>query len=490
MYLKSRKVYKNPPIEYSMNVATRVFKNSLYTYFGYFIGGIITFILNVAIARYLGVSLFGDYSFVFAFISFFTIVANFGLDVIGIREMSHDIKIAKKIISTSLVLRTILSILAIFLAVITIYFMPVNEVIERGVILASISLLFYSLSLSCISFFLTKLEMIYFFLSETISKILYAFMIFIVFWKNLGYLALISCYVLMTFFQFLISYYFIKRKIKISWKMDKDIAKYLIKESWPLAIMLILASIYFRIDTIMLNFMKTSADVGYYSAAYTFAQGFTIIATAIAGSLFPLLSKNWKKSRRNFKKILSISVKYISIIAIPISFAFTIRAKEIIPLIYGNQYLSSILSFQILLWATLLIFFTSLFDNAVISTGRQKLTTIVALTTVIINIMLNFLLIPKYGIEGAAFATVVSEATNVLLFGIYLSKYCSLKIDKLHKILIATLLSNIFIFLNMNIIIDLIFVCLSYITLLYMLKVFREDEKTMIKNALLGTLEI
>ncbi|MEM3122426.1 MAG: flippase, partial [Candidatus Pacearchaeota archaeon] len=362
-----------------MNTATRVFKNSLYLFLGYFIGGAILFILNTTIARYLGASLYGDYSFIFAFISFFTIIANFGIDVIVVKELVAKKIDAKKMLSTSLILRTILSIVAIILSIIIILVLPTGEIVRRGVILISLSLLFSSLTLSCISFFQARLEMIFFFLIETISKILYAGIIFVVFWQKLGYLALIVCYVLMTFLQFLLSYLFVKRKINIKWKLDKETAKYIIKESWPLAIMLLLASIYYRIDTIMLSFMKTSREVGYYAAAYNFAGVFTIIATAIGESLFPLLSETWKKAKKRFSQTASFGVKYLTIIALPIATSLTLLGKESINFLYGEAYLPSVTAFQILLWGTFLIFITAIFESIVIATGKQKFTTLVAI---------------------------------------------------------------------------------------------------------------
>src|SRR3989338_3719749 len=124
-----------------MNTPKRIFKNSTYVLAGNVFSGLVIFFLNAYIARYLGASLFGDFSLIFAFISFFAGFASMGIDNILIREMARNPEKETQLVNNALSLKIIFSVAAIVLVGIIIMFMPYSMPVKLGVMIYSASLL-------------------------------------------------------------------------------------------------------------------------------------------------------------------------------------------------------------------------------------------------------------------------------------------------------------------------------------------------------------
>jgi O-antigen/teichoic acid export membrane protein len=160
----------------------------------------------------------------------------------------------------------------------------------------------------------------------------------------------------------------------------------------------------------MLSYMKGDEAVGWYNAAYRLIVVLLFIPSAYMSSIFPIMSRFYISSKSLLGFIYQRSLKYMLIISVPISAGTTILASRIILLIFGAEYYNSIIALQILIWAIVFIFANLVFVNLFQSINRQIVVTIIDAAAALLNILLNLLLIPRYGIVGASIATVVVTA--------------------------------------------------------------------------------
>ena len=204
-----------------------------------------------------------------------------------------------------------------------------------------------------------------------------------------------------------------KKYVRPKFEIDFEIWKNLLKESWPLALTATFIMIYTRIDQLMLFQIKGAQAVGHYAAAVRLTELFNIIAAAFMTSVFPLFSKYFISSGEELEKAYKLSFKYLSTLIIPIAVGISILSKPIIMAIYGEQFLSSILTLRILIWSEIFVFLGTIHVSILISAGLQRLDFIFTSSSAALNILLNLLLIPRFSIAGAAVATVISYGLGV-----------------------------------------------------------------------------
>lgn len=182
-------------------------------------------------------------------------------------------------------------------------------------------------------------------------------------------------------------------------------------------------------DTVFLGYFLTAADVGYYSVATGLGKFFWVVPQAIQTISYPATAEYWgKKNIWGLQKMLNKSMKYTALALIPAGIAIGFFADEIITGIYGQGFQQSALPLQILLIGTVLfgVFGTSI-GGSLAGVNRPDLSLKAAGFSATINIILNVLLIPRFGIMGAAVATAVSLAIMGLVVYALTIKTISIK---------------------------------------------------------------
>jgi O-antigen/teichoic acid export membrane protein len=243
---------------------------------------------------------------------------------------------------------------------------------------------------------------------------------------------LISGIVVLLYNLIISTWKFVKPKIEIDLKFWKE----LLKESLPFALIGFFVVIYFRIDSIMLSYMKGDEIVGYYSASYRLIDSLSsLIPIIIYSVMFPVMSK-YLNSLDDLKKVWIKAFNLSFIIGLITTIFVVVFAKYIILIIYGSSYLPSIVVLKILIWAFFIICISSITSGLLNAINKQRLVTFGASIGAIINVILNLILIPRYSMEGAALATVVTEVLMFMLY-IYLTcKFLKIKTSELLSLFI------------------------------------------------------
>jgi O-antigen/teichoic acid export membrane protein len=183
----------------------------------------------------------------------------------------------------------------------------------------------------------------------------------------------------------------------------------------PLGFFMIALNTYTYVDTVILGLMRTDAEVGWYAAAYRVYEGLTYAPSILAAVLTPKLSYLFTHDRPAHRSLLTRSLLASLALAVVLGGIAALAARPIVTLLFGARYAAAAEPLQILAVGALFVFATWILHAAAISTNldrRLLLTTTIGLGT---NVALNIALIPRYGIGGAAWATVLAEGLTVLL---------------------------------------------------------------------------
>ena len=368
------------------------------------------------ITRYLGTNGFGDYSTVIAFFSFFGSAADLGLYNITAREISRPDADEKKIISNALALRIVSSLIVFAITPFFVYFLPYSRDVKVGIIVAAASFVFSTTYMVLNGVFQKNLAMDKVASAEVLGKLLQLLIIILAVKLNLGFIAIIFSVLASMILNFVLVVYLARKYVSLSLQFDFAYWKKFLIESAPLGFSSLIIFIYFKIDTILLSILKTSTDVGLYNAAYKVLENITFFPAMIIGLIFPLLSRHIFSDKKEFSRIANETLKVFVILIVPLVVGTIFLADGVIHLIGGDAFAASGNILRILIFALVFIFFSSLFNNILISSNHQKKLIVPLILCAAFNIVANLILIPLYSYNAAAAVSVLTEFFGVFWF--------------------------------------------------------------------------
>ena len=464
-----------------MSNAKIIVKNTAILFMSEVFNRFLSFLLVIFIARYLGNVGLGKYSFVFAFVGLFAIISDFGVSILMVRDVAKHKLQNEKYFRNILTLKLIFALITLALPFLIIQFLNRGKEIEISVLLASIATSLFYLSQPSRNLF-TAFEQQSYQAIYLVTERLIAFSLgILVLYLGYGLIALISVLVLSNLVSSIYAFAVTSNKFtKIKLEFDFSFIKKLLKKSIVFWFSLVFITIYFRIDTVMLSFMKGYEATGWYNAAYKVIDALTFIPFLVITTVFPAMSRFHKESKDLLKLLYEKSFYYLFIIALPLAVGTTILAKRIIIFIFKGEFINSVAALQILIWALLFMFINYIAGYLLNSIEKQKLFTISVGITAVVNIILNFILIPLYSYIGASIATVISEIlTFTMLY--YFTSQNNYRLNFLKLIIkpfFAVVIMSFFIiyFNNLHILLLVPLSIIIYFTLLFIFKALTKEE--------------
>ena len=189
-------------------------------------------------------------------------------------------------------------------------------------------------------------------------------------------------------------------------------------------------TIYTNLDTVMLGFMSTDADVGYYNAAVKIKVILVSVVTSLGTVLLPRASYYIQRGElKEFHRITRKALNFVFLMATPLFVYFIYFAKEGIFFLSGNNYVGSIIPMQVIMPTLLLIGITNILGiQILVPTGREKIVLYSEIVGAIVDVIINALLIPVYASTGAAIGTLVAE------FAVFVVQFYALKDEILNTV--------------------------------------------------------
>lgn len=203
-----------------------------------------------------------------------------------------------------------------------------------------------------------------------------------------------------------------KHGLNLSWPGSmKRAGLGILKTAWPFSLALIFGRFYSYSDIILLKVLRDSEAVAIYSTPSKISFAFQFIPLAFMAALYPRLSELAKDNHVEFRKNLSLSIKYLLLIAAPISVGTFILAKPIIVFAFTEKFLASVVPMQILIVSLVFAFISFPLGAALNAAGQERRQTWLTGGTLLVNVVANFIYIPLYGATGAAWAALFGNIT-------------------------------------------------------------------------------
>lgn len=399
----------------------------------------LAFLLVITIARYLQDTEFGKYSFVFAFTSFFAIISDLGLSTLTIRDVARNKELTGKYLGNISIFKLILSIIGFVILVIIINSLNYSSDVILATYIIGAYVIIDSFNRFLMSFFRAFEKMQY----ETLVRVIEKSMIFLLaiymIHQKEGLIEIVIVFLISGILNFILIWAIVIKKFsKPQFRIDFSFLKNLFLEALPFGLNSIFVIIYFRIDVVMLSIMTEDSVVGWYNAAYNIVDGLcALFITTIVGVSYPLMSRYYIESMDALKRLFLQLFQILLILGLLISISMTVLAPKMIPILYGDSYINSIKVFQILIWSFFIICVSMISSTVLYSINKQKLVTIGTGLGALSNITLNYILIPKYSLYGAAYATLITEFLGFIIYFYYSMKI--LRVDLKDFLLITTI---------------------------------------------------
>ncbi len=387
----------------------RYFINTGWMFLGQIFSLIVSFFIGVWIARYLGPENYGILNYAVAFVGLFGFIASLGIDSILNRELIKTPEKRDVLLGTAFKLKVVGGIAALALAVISILMSQTTLLIQFLVIIFSFNFILQAINVISI-YFQSKVEsknnVKVSIISTLISSVLKVGVILL----DKGVIWIMLVYILDFVWQWINFVYVYKRQgLKIrDWKFDNDLAKKILKNSWPLILAQAAGYIYLKVDQVIIGLMLGNYEVGLYAVAVKVTEIWYFIPSIICSSLFPAIINAKLTDVKVYKKRLSNLYVLMFILSLIIAITITFLAKPIMTVLFGNNYLESVAILKIYIWSSVGLFLTVAVNQYLISENSVKTIFWFNFLSMIINIGLNVWLIPLIGLLGAAWATLIS----------------------------------------------------------------------------------
>lgn len=384
-------------------------------------------LITILLTRYLGPAGFGSFTFVLVFVTMFGTVADWGMTLITVREASKNEEEASQIIGNTLVIRLVLSMIAAVLATACIWIFPYDNSLRLLVSVASLTLIAMSLKTSFQIIFNVKLHMENTAISDFAANLIVLMVVIAVVRLNLGITGVIIAYLAGDFIAAGIAGFLALRYIPIKPKLLISSTKFLLLEAMPMGALLVVFTIYNRIDTVILSYFKGQEAVGLYGAAYRIFEVLVLGAAFFANAVLPLISSLAHTDRQKLGIVYKKSFVVLTFFGVGVAVTNFFLAPFAIFLIGGSKFLGAVFPLQILSLALIVSYFNHLNGYTLIAVGKQWYSFAIAITALVINVVLNLIFIPLYSYNAAAFITFLTEGLIVVLSLFLLRKLIGIK---------------------------------------------------------------
>jgi O-antigen/teichoic acid export membrane protein len=453
-----------------------------------------SFVLVFIIARRLGVSGVGAYSSAFSLLYMFEAFTCLGFQYLITKEVAQDKSKAGKLLVNASFLSLAFSILmAGVMCLVVNLITDAPDTIHSAYVL-SISLIPFTLALVCQSISRGFEKLGHITIAAVIANGLKVLFGSFILFKGYGLVHLMVVISASNGLMLIISLYFALKCVSGDLggilKIDIAFCRWIIAASPVFALIFVFAAIRQNVDILILTKMMGEREVGFYSAASKLVNIGALGISFYIMAVQPVIFRLFKSSPEKFEMVCVESIRYLLIMMFPIIVLTTFSGDKFVLLIFGKEFLPSAYVLSILIWLLILSGFNQIYTNALVASNHQKVNLIGNIISMIANVCLNLLLIPRFSFIGAGIASVVSA----LVILIYQHNFISKHLFKVNyftlakKPFIATIFTGVVIFLLRDInLVFLIFISVvSYFISLLALKAFSERDIDLVQKLLKG----
>jgi len=477
-----------------MSTVQRIARNTAALLISQVLSYVVGFFSVMLSARYLGAGNYGVLSFALAFTGIFAIVADLGVGALATRDIARDKSLTAKYVANLSVIKTISVAVTFALIALTINLMNYPQQSVNVVYLAGLALVITSFSQMFYGIFIAYERMEY----QSIGQFLYSaamlvgIVLAIKFSLGVVGFAMLWCFASALVFLYCLAIYRLKfaplaaaqvtGKARIDWSFSKS----LVRAGLPLLLASIFGVISYRIDMVMLSLMKGDAAVGLYSAAYRLIETLGFIPMAFTGALYPVLSQLHISAQDSLKFAYQKSFQYLLLIGLPLAVGTTLIADRVIIGIYSAEFSGAASALRILVWVTPFSFLSWLLVTMLISINRQGLMSRVTFLGMVLNVIGNLILIPRYSYTGASIATVATAALACALYLYFTSRLvCRVELRRLvikPVVACGVMAGSVILLQHLNLFLVIPVAIVIYFGVLFLLRTFSREDLDLLRQ--------
>ena len=380
----------------------------------------VSLFVGIYVARFLGPEKFGLLSYALGFVMLFGTIASFGLNEILVRELLQEKTQIKELLSTAFFIRVFGFLMMGCIIIFALQFTNDDKYTHLMITIITLSIFFQSFNvIDC--YFQSQVQSKYVVIVQFIQLLITSLIkIFLIINKaTLIWFAIVFLIDQALLAILLLSIYRWKKEWFSVFYVRWELATQLFTNAWPLIFSGMMVSIYMKIDLIMIKEMLDAKAVGIYAAAVKLCEVLYFLPVVVMSSLFPAVVEARKKDlivyRKQVYRIYEIMIGATAIVAIITTFL----ADWIVYILYGSIYQEAATILQIYIWAFVFVSLGVVSSKYLVAENLEIYALYRSVVGAIINITLNWYLIPIYGIKGAAFATLITQ-----IFVAYLFLFC------------------------------------------------------------------
>lgn len=404
-------------VQFQSPLIQKIIHNLSWSFIGQSLNMLITLTVGIYVARFLGPEQYGMLNYVVSFVLLFSVFANFSSDEIIVKMFSVGKWPKNVILKSALIFRLLFSLLTIGIVVLSAFIFEADPFFKWSICLYTT--LFIAQSFDVFTDF---------FVSEMANKHVAKSMII----KGLGSASIkitlmilqadLIWFVVAAAFDFYLLaislYYFFRRHYTLSIHVhaSREVMRKILQQSLPLMLTGVAIIIYDRIDQIMIKNMIGATQLGYYAVGLRIISIIFFVPKIISQTLLPVLVSSNEKNSKTFDKQMQLFSDIMIWITILLSILFSLFGKQLVAILLGDTYDVTGQLVRLLSWKSLISAFSFVSGQWIIIKGLQRFAPYANGAGAILNVGLNFVLIPVMGIWGALVATFISYSFAAYFF--------------------------------------------------------------------------
>lgn len=404
-----------------------------------FLGKLVVMFLGLGtialVTRYLGVAGFGQFTTIFAYVSFLSVFADFGFFAVLVTQLAQGKGEPKKIASNIMTLRALLGIAVYLVGFAVGFLLPYQDAVKLGIGIIAAAWFGQSVNQTLVGVFQVNQAMAKPVLADILGKLAVLALVWFSIALGLPLHMVLVSYLIGAFVTLVLNLYLVRVYVEVSLAYDGTYWREVIKLAAPMAAVLIFGFIYFKADTVILSLMKGPVDVGIYGVPYKLIEVLLVFPSIFMGTVLPVITRYLTSNDRRMAGAFAKASHFLILIGLPVLLVGLALAKPLVVMLggaeftsaatvmLGSQAIAAPIILQILLVAVFISYLSHLTTYVVVAAGRQGSLVAPNILFAVGNIGLNVLAIPHYSYLAAAAITVVTElAVLAVSFGIIWSK--------------------------------------------------------------------
>ncbi len=406
-----------------MSVFNNVARNTLFQGLGR-IGSILITIIGVTplLTSHLSRTEYGEYIFISALVLLFGTTSDWGTNVISVREATQNVAKQPVIFGSSTLFRFILAIISVVAVNILVYLVPGWSQLSTVIAIGSLVLLALSFKTSMSIIFNSLFRLDLSSLVDFTSSLFFFLFLLVVSLFSLTLPTIMWAWFTATLFSGMVAYFLARRVSPIVWRIDFKIVRRIFWEAAPTGSLLLVFSLYNRLDVVILQYFKGSETVASYGFAYKMHENIVLVAAFLMTSLFPHFAHLFKNSRKDLQHYYQRALDILFVVALfQIVFVF-VFAPLVVSVLGSGKFSDSTDLWKILSVATFASYFNHLTGYSLIAFGKQRISLVIALVALVLNVVANLVFVPMFSSTASAYITVATEVLVLIISLIVVGK--------------------------------------------------------------------